>query len=349
MMMKRLALAAVFGASILAGLSALGSQERSPAPAPASQAKAASPFSDDKTPVERYGRLRVENRQLVSEQGVPVQLRGFSTHDIAGFDWLLAPEYLDQLIHVFHADVVRLAMYTERTGTGYIANPGTFKILEQILDDAEKAGIYCIVDWHILRDRDPNQYKAEAIDYFGKIAEKYKDKKHLLFEICNEPNGAEVTWNEKIRPYAVDVLAAIRKADPTRVVLVGTPTWSQDVDIAAQNPIPDPNVMYVFHWYAGTHGKSLRDKVDEARKTIPLFNTEWGSTDSSGGGDPYPAQTATWLKFLDDRGISSCNWSFSNAREGSAALLPSYDMEGTLKESLSPSGEILFRYLTAAR
>jgi len=305
--------------------------------------------STPKTPVERYGRLRVENLQLVSETGKPVQLRGVSSYNISGFDWLFGPDQLKELVQDFHADVLRLAMHTDPIVQGYMGNPALPRIMDELIAATEEAGIYCIVDWHILRDKDPNQYKAEAVDYFGKIAEKYKDKKHLIFEICNEPNGVETTWNEKIRPYAVDVLAAIRKSDPTRVVLVGTPTWSQDVDIAAQNPLPDPNVMYVFHFYAGTHGQSLRNKVDAARKTIPLFCSEWGTTDSSGGGDPYPAETAVWLKFLDDRRISSANWSFSNAREGSAALMVWYDMEGTLKEALSPSGEILYQYLTAPR
>lgn len=303
----------------------------------------------EQTPVEKYGRLRVEDRQLVSSSGQPVQLRGVSSHNIAGFDWLFGPDQLRELVTDFRADVLRLAMYTDPIVQGYITNPSLPRTIDELVAATEEAGLYCIIDWHILRDKDPNEYKAEAIAFFSGLAEKYKDKKHLLFEICNEPNGVETTWNEKIRPYAVDVLAAIRKADPTRIVLVGTPTWSQDIDIAAQNPLPDPNVMYVFHWYAGSHGQALRDKVDEARKTVAVFNSEWGSTDSSGGGEPFPLETAEWLKFLDDRRISSANWSFSNVREGSAALEPWYELEGTLKDALSPSGKILYDYLRNSR
>lgn len=297
------------------------------------------------TPVAKYGRLKVEGRQLVSEAGKPVQLRGMSSYNIAGFDWLFGPDQLKELVQDFRADVLRLAMYTDPIVQGYITNPGLPRTIDELIAATEEAGIYCIVDWHILRDKDPNQYKPEAIAFFSGLAEKYKDKKHLIFEICNEPNGAETTWNERIRPYAVDVLAAIREHDPTRVVLVGTPTWSQDIDIAAANPLPDPNVMYVFHFYAGSHGQALRDKVDRARETVPVFCSEWGTTDSSGGGEPFVAETAVWLKFLDDRNISSANWSFSTVREGSAALLPSYDLEGTLKESLSASGLILYDYV----
>lgn len=297
------------------------------------------------TPLDRYGRLRVENLQLVAESGKPVQLRGVSSHNIAGSDWLFGAEQLTELVKDFQVDVVRLAMYTNPAQQGYLANPSVKKTIEKLILATEKAGVYCIVDWHILWDNDPNLYKTEAIAFFSDLAERYKDKKHLLFEICNEPNGEEVTWNERIRPYAVDVLAAIRQHDPTRLVLVGTPTWSQDVDIAAQNPLPDKQVLYVFHWYAGTHGQALRDKVDKARQTIPLFNTEWGSTDSSGRGAPFPAETLEWLTFLNERNISWVNWSFSNYAEGSAALKASFQGDKPLKEALSASGKILYDQL----
>jgi len=309
----------------------------------------ADPYPDDRTPVERYGRLRVENLQLVGQDGKPVQLRGFSTHDIAGFDWLLSPEYLQQLIHVFHADVIRLAMYTERTGTGYIANPRTFDLMQQVIDDTEKAGLYCIVDWHILSDGNPNKYKAQALDFFSRMSQKYAGRKHVIYEICNEPNGDSVTWDTEIRPYAVEVLAAIRKNDPTALVLVGTPHWSCDVDIAAQNPIADPNLMYVFHFYAGSYGQERRDRITQALKVIPLFCSEWGTTADTGDGPPFPQETKAWLDFLDAKRISSCNWSFSTEAEGSAAFISSFDYDAPLVESLSESGKILLEYLNSPR
>ncbi len=303
------------------------------------------------TPLERFGRLHVDNLRLVSESGLPVQLRGVSTYNIAGFDWMFGPDQLHELVTDFHADLIRLAMYTDPIVQGYAANPeGLTKIIDQLIEDTEAAGLYCIVDWHISNyDSNPNQRKDLAIAFFSRLAERYKDKKHLLFEICNEPSGKSVTWEEQVRPYAAEVLAAIRRFDPTRVVLVGTPTWSQDVDIAARHPLTDPNVMYVFHWYAGSHGQALRDKVDAARQTVPVFCTEWGTTADSGNGPPFPAETAVWLKFLDDRGISSANWSFSNVREGSAAIIGSYDGEDKLADSLTASGKILYQYLTARR
>jgi len=301
------------------------------------------------TPFDRHGRLRVEGTQLVSSQGQPVQLRGVSSYNIAGYDWLFGDAGLKELRDDWKVDVVRFAMYTDPIRAGYLGNPQLEKTVDKLVAGAQKAGLYAIVDWHILADGDPLANVDAAVDYWGRAAERYKGMDHVLFEICNEPNGEGVTWESRIRPYAVRVLEAIRRHDPTRVVLVGTATWSQDVDDAARQPLPDPNVMYVFHWYAGTHGEDLRAKVALAHQTIPLFSTEWGTTDSSGNGDPYPAETATWLAFLDERGISSCNWSLSTVREGSAALKPRYEQQGPMAEFLTPSGVLVHDWLRAPR
>ena len=50
--------------------------------------------------------------------------------------------------------------------------------------------------------------------------------------------------------------------------LSGTPTWSQDIHLAFANPVNDPhNVMYSFHFYAGTH-MSLMSRVETCVQSI---------------------------------------------------------------------------------
>jgi len=301
------------------------------------------------SPVDRFGRLRVENLRLVAQNGRPVQLRGVSSHNIAGTDWLFNDEGLAELRDEWKADVIRLAMYTQAVRSGYLGNPGLEQTIDKIVGAAGRAGLYVIVDWHILEDGDPTENQAAAQAFFGRIAARYRALPNVLLEICNEPNGPGVTWDAKIRPYAVEVLKAIRAADPDRVVLVGTANWSQDVDLAARNPLPDPQVMYVFHWYAGTHGQALRNKVALAAKTVPLFNTEWGTTDSSGNGETYPAETAVWLSFLDRLGVSACNWSLSTVVEGSAALKRKFEQQGPMSQFLTRSGILVHDWTRAPR
>ena len=63
-----------------------------------------------------------------------------------------------------------------------------------------------------------------------------------------------------------------------RIILIGTPTWSQDVDVAAKNPITGyQNLMYTFHFYAATHKDTYRKKLEAAvRAGLPVFVSEYG-------------------------------------------------------------------------
>ena len=67
------------------------------------------------------------------------------------------------------------------------------------------------------------------------MAEKYKNQSNILYEICNEPNGG-TSWTQ-VKSYAEAVIKEIRAIDANAIILIGTPTWSQDADIAAKNPI----------------------------------------------------------------------------------------------------------------
>lgn len=92
--------------------------------------------------------------------------------------------------------------------------------------------MYVIIDWHILSDGNPMQHIDDAVDFFGEMSERYKDSNAVLYEICNEPNG-NVTWNDNVKPYAETVIPVIR-ANTNAIILVGSPTWSQDLHEAAK-------------------------------------------------------------------------------------------------------------------
>ena len=152
------------------------------------------------------------------------------------------------------------------------------------------------------------------------MAARYKNHTNVLYEICNEPNGG-TTWGT-IRTYAKKVIRAIRSKDKDAVILVGTPTWSQDVDLAAENPLKGyKNVMYTLHFYAGTHGDYLREKARAALKAgLPLFVSEFGISDASGNGSLNTKEGNKWMAFLKKNTISYVAWNLSNKSESSALL-----------------------------
>lgn len=287
-------------------------------------AKSAAVKAKIPTAVAKYGKLSVKGGRLVDKNGKAVQLKGVSSH---GMSWY--PQYLNEkafrtMRDEWGVEVVRLAMYTaEYNGycTGDKANQAALKKqIYRAVDAAKKLGFYVIIDWHILSDNNPQTYQAEAKAFFKTMAKRYSSEKHVIYEICNEPNGG-TSWSQ-IKSYAKPVIRTIRTYDKDGIIIVGTPTWSQDVDQAAAAPITgNKNIMYAFHFYADTHRDSYRAKVKAAaEKGLPIFVTEYGICDASGSGAVNKSESAKWMKLLNDYKISSCMWNLSNKAETSAML-----------------------------
>ncbi|MBQ4796798.1 cellulase family glycosylhydrolase, partial [Pectobacterium versatile] len=109
--------------------------------------------------------------------------------------------------------------------------------------------MYVIIDWH---SHSAENNRSEAIRFFQDMARKYGNKPNVIYEIYNEP--LQVSWSNTIKPYAEAVISAIRAIDPDNLIIVGTPSWSQNVDEASRDPINGKNIAYTLHFYAGTHG-----------------------------------------------------------------------------------------------
>jgi len=277
-----------------------------------------------KTPFETYGALHVSGNHLAGSGGETVQLRGVSTHGLAWYPQYVNADTFQTLRDEWGCNVVRLAMYTAEYGGYCVSGSAQQSRLKALIDTGVQAasslGMYVIIDWHILSDGNPNTHLSEARAFFAEMAKKYGSYGNVLYEICNEPNSG-TTWKQ-IKSYAAGVLPAIRQYDPDGVVLVGTPTWSQDVDQAAADPITgDANVMYTLHFYAATHREALRSKLEAALKSgLPVFVSEFGICDASGSGSIDAASANTWLALLDKYSVSWCCWNLSNKNEASALL-----------------------------
>ncbi|MDE7299958.1 MAG: cellulase family glycosylhydrolase, partial [Lachnospiraceae bacterium] len=320
-----------------------------PKPTPKPTTAPSTPVSSGNGSVSANGQLQVIGTQLCNASGEPIVLRGISTAGIAWFPELATKESMQTLRDEWKTSVFRIAMYSFEGDRSYIRNPEWNKTkVCSLIDAAIELDQYVIVDWHILADGNPQTYQKQAVEFFTYIASRYAGVPNLLYEICNEPNGG-VSWSGNIKPYAETVIPVIREYSPEAVILVGTPTWSQDVDAAAADPLSFDNVMYSLHFYAGTHKEWLRSKADTAlSKGLPLFVTEWGTTDASGNGAVDTASTLEWLSYLDRNQISWCNWSLCNKAESSALLRPSAPTNGTMPESaLTESGKLVKKQLLA--
>jgi endoglucanase len=288
--------------------------------------------------------LNVKNGKLVNAQGHVVQLKGISTH---GINWF--PQYINQKtfndLKKKKCDVIRLAMYTQEYN-GYTSGgskSALLKLIDQGVTYAKKAHMYVIIDWHILSDGNPLTHLKEAKAFFSKVSKKYKRVPNVMYEICSEPNNT--SWRN-VKTYAKKVIPVIRKNTKTPII-IGTTTWSQDVDQAANDPIKGKNLMYAFHFYAGTHHQDLRNKLISAlKKKLPIFVSEYGVVNADGNGQINKTEANKWAKLMDRYKLSSCMWNLSNKNEASSILKANCQkLSGFQNRDLTASGKWLMKYL----
>lgn len=287
------------------------------------------------TPVSQHGQLSVKNGQLVDKSGKGYQLRGMSTHGLTWFPEFVNESAFKTLRDDWNTNVVRLAMYVDEWGNGqcYMGNKsGSIELLEKGVDICIKLDMYVIIDWHVLNPGDPSKYTNEAKSFFETVSKRYAKYPNVIYEICNEPNGG-ASWSGNIKPYAEKIIPVIRKNAPNSVIIVGTPTWSQEIDKPLSDPLNYKNVMYAFHFYAATHA-GLRSNVENCvAQGLPVFVSEFGTCDASGGGANDFNETQKWLSYFDKQGISYCNWSICNKDETCSVLRPGTSANGNWSES----------------
>ncbi len=307
--------------------------------------------------VSYNGDLRADGADILNQRGEAVQLVGISSHGLQWYGDLYNRDAIAHLKDEFGINVFRVAMYINPDDDGYIKNRELVNKVVELVDACIELDIYAIIDWHILNDNNPQTYRTEALAFFKEMSARYAGVPNVIYEICNEPNGHEVTWEKDIKPYAEDVVRAIRANSSNALVIVGTPDWSKNLAEVAQSPIQNENVTYALHFYAGSHNKTLRDKIDEFRaKKLSVFVSECGMTDASGDGQIYDEAFGRWLDYMNERKISWVYWSYSNKDEASAMLqsdvvpdlIASEDEEPkTLDSYLSDSGRLIKEKMTA--
>lgn len=287
------------------------------------------------TPVEAYGQLSIDGAHIVDKAGRPVQLVGPSLFwsQWGGKYWNDA--CISWVVKDWRATVVRAAMAVENNG--YLTNRSEANKVKAVVSSAVKNGIYVLIDWH---DHNAQNHTAQAKAFFREMAQLYGHLPNVIYEIYNEPVG--VGWRE-IYDYAVEVVGAIREIDPDNIIVVGTPNNSHLIDNAYRNPVPGTNLMYAYHFYAATAVLSQINYVrDLYRKGLPVFVTEWGTSEGNGNGNFAPEKTGLWWDMMDEEKISWCNWSLHDKAETSAALLPGASTTGNWgTANLSPSGRLV--------
>lgn len=275
-------------------------------------------------------------KTLADKNGIPIQLRGMSTHGLQWFPEIINDNAFKALANDWDSNMIRLAMYVGESG--YAENPAIKDKVIEGINLAIANDMYVIVDWHVHSPGDPNaEIYSGALDFFEEISNLYPNNPHLIYELANEPNPGEpgVTNDEAgwkaVKSYAEPIIEMLRNNGNENVIIVGSPNWSQRPDLAADNPIDDNNTMYSVHFYTGTHGpsKNSTDRENVMSNTryaiengVAVFATEWGTSEADGNNGPFLDEADVWLNFLNKNNISWANWSLTNKNETSGAFMP---------------------------
>lgn len=296
------------------------------------------------SPVAFHGPLSVSGSNIVDQNNNIVSFAGnslFWSNTFFGAEGFYNSDVVDWLQEDWNATIVRAAMGVDEFG-GFVCVPdpnnpnnpqginscdprGNMDRVIRVVDAAIANDMYVIIDWHSHHAED---FQADAVSFFTEMAQRYGDSPHVIYEIYNEPITRD--WSGTIKPYAEAVIAAIRAIDPDNLIIVGTGFFSQEVDVASQDPITGfSNIVYTLHFYAGTHGQSLRNRATTAiNNGLALMVTEWGTVEASGDGAVDRVSTQQWLDFMDTHNISHLNWSVHDKNEGASVLRPGASRQG---------------------
>lgn len=289
-------------------------------------------------PVIVNGALSVRGNKIVNKNGVEPQLRGIS------LSWSLwagqkyyNPAVIDWLTSDFKVSIIRASMGVQ-PDSGYLQQPDAQKkMVFDVVDECIKQGVYVLIDWH---DHNGHKHIPQSKAFFAEMAKKYKGVPNVIYEIWNEPE--KISW-DTVKNYALQIIPEIRKYDPDNLIVVGSPRWDQDVDVAAANPITGfKNIAYSFHFYATepSHQDGLRAKADKAMKMgLPLIITEWGVGEANGDGGFDMAKNKKWMEWVERNKLSWVNWNVTDKKETTALLQPGAPANGGwATDQLTPAG-----------
>jgi endoglucanase len=290
------------------------------------------------TPVVEQGKLHVHKHTICNEGGKPAQLRGISfSWSVWGGKKYYNKEVVAWLVKDFNVNLIRVSMAIE-PDSGYLQFPEEqLKLIAPVVDEAIKQGVYVLIDWH---DHHADKNVEASKQFFQKMAQRYEGKPNIIYEIWNEPEA--VSW-QSVKSYAAEIIPIIRRYDKENIIVVGTPRWDQDVDVAAEDPlIGYDNIAYSFHFYASDafHQEALRAKAEKAMQCgLPLFVTEWGVGEANGDGVFDRQRADRWLEWMERNKLSWANWNLTDKKETTALLEPKASVNGKWKlEELTPAG-----------
>lgn len=195
------------------------------------------------------------------------------------------------------ANIVRIPLNQDF----WLKNTNNYQnFVDQVVGWCMEYKLHVILDLHWSQKNDPNltaaqQYHADEIslDFWYKLASKYKTNGKILFELYNEPH--KITWDQIVNGGMHNndtpndpnddwqmigyqqLYDTVRASGAKNLIIVGGNNWTFDLSHYETNPIDGFNIMYAVHCYPFSNKLSNNwfQWTGVARKH-PVFMTEFG-------------------------------------------------------------------------
>jgi hypothetical protein len=334
--------------------------------------------------------LAVRGAALVrADTGQPVRLRGVNRSGLEyadpGAEGAGPAAFLDSVgfedadlrrIAAWGANVVRVpftqafALSGRRTASAadYLA------ALDRVVGWAEAAGLYTLLDLQWIDAETPRGVGADgsinrvpplpdagSIAVWRLLADRYRDRPSVLFDLFNEPHTpmatddgpllgvrpdgtlwklpARVVGMDEWQPWALRLLDEIRAVHPRSIVFVSGVRWAYDLrgfPLRRRSGHPVDQVVYSTHvypwvrvgWPGGRLERQWHRAFGHLAGTVPVFAGEWG------GGDADLDWGRRLLAYLEARTVGWTAWSW---RDWPHLLCAGLEPAGTP----TPFGEIV--------
>ncbi|WP_371397921.1 cellulase family glycosylhydrolase [Fretibacter rubidus] len=291
-------------------------------------------------PVQQHGHLAVSGSKLVSQNGEVVSFAGPSFF-WSNTGWGQEAFYNTQAVRNFardwDADIIRASIGVDGDGSLLRDPQANMARAETIIQAAIANNIYVVVDYH---SHEAEKSVPQAQEFFAYLAQKYGHTPNIIYEIYNEPL-VSTDWDTVIKPYAETMIQTIRRYDPDNIIVVGTQSYSQDLERVIANPIRGAsNIMYALHFYAAGHKDDLRARAERALQAgLPVMVTEWGTVNYDGDGAVDRASSEAWLALMRRHDLTHMMWAVSSKNEGASMFTSTASKTGPWTDAdLTSSG-----------
>ena len=181
-------------------------------------------------PVSTYGALKANGSKLSGTcpqySSSTVQVKGMSLFWSSAADSALAyytSQAMGLMVNDMGIEVIRFALGVaderfDSHGRSYTTGGANDQkaMVKKMVYAAVENDIYIILDWHI---ESSQGYTSEAKEFFEWAAKEFGKTHNVIFEVWNEPNGAQMST---VASHANEVISVIRKYSD-HLVLVGSP------------------------------------------------------------------------------------------------------------------------------